>query len=279
MMDAEAASSTATQGDVIVEEPAPAVVETAPADPKPRNSAASEVVEIVKTIVYALAIALVLRVLLFQPFTIPSESMQPTLLKGDYIIVSKYSYGWSHHSIPFSPKLFRGRIMGRTPERGDVIVFKLPRDGRTDYIKRLIGLPGDTIQIAGGAVFVNGQEMSRESLGPIDDPSDPANKVIAHKETFANGKTVTTLDRYNSAGDDTEVFTVPAGNYFFMGDNRDNSLDSRWPTATGVGFVPAENLVGKAQIILLSWGEGASPFKPWTWITKAQPRRFFKPLK
>ena len=273
-MDADAANTptSAASEDIVQGGPA------AEGEPKKRSAAAHETIEIIKTIAYALGIALVLRVLLFQPFTIPSESMQPALLKGDYIIVSKYSYGWSRHSIPFSPPLPGGRILDRTPKRGDVIVFKLPRDGRTDYIKRLIGLPGDRIQVVGGVIYVNGQAIPHEPLGPMPDPSDPNNSVHAYKETFP-GKTVTTFDRYNSAGDDTEVFTVQPGHYFFMGDNRDNSLDSRWPKENGVGQVPAENLVGKAQIILLSWGEGASPLKPWTWITKAQPRRFFKRLK
>ena len=134
---------------------------------KPASGAANEAVEIVKTIVYALLIALVLRVILFQPFTIPSESMEPALLKGDYIIVSKYSYGWSHHSIPFSPPLFHGRLFERTPKRGDIIVFKLPRDGHTDYIKRLIGLPGDRIQVNNGQVFINGVPVPRQFDGQI----------------------------------------------------------------------------------------------------------------
>ncbi|CAN5331557.1 signal peptidase I [soil metagenome] len=244
------------------------------------SGAANEAVEIVKTIVYALLIALVLRVILFQPFTIPSESMEPALLKGDYIIVSKYSYGWSRHSIPFSPPIARGRLMNRVPERGDIIVFKLPRDGRTDYIKRLIGLPGDRIQVTGGVVSVNGKQIPRVDMGPTQDPGMPAMRVEQFKETQPNGKTYITFDQSpDHEGDTTEVYIVPEGHYFFMGDNRDNSLDSRWPTETGVGFVPAENLVGKAQVILLSWKDGASLFKPWTWFTKAQPKRFFHRLK
>jgi len=265
MDDAAASNTTADDAEGLI--------------PKPKGAAVEELIEIVKTIAYALAIALVLRVILFQPFTIPSESMQPALLKGDYIIVSKYSYGWSRHSIPFSPPLPAGRVLARTPKRGDVIVFKLPRDGRTDYIKRLIGLPGDRIQVVEGTLFINGKEVPRASVGPMDDPSDPNFKVTGFRETLPEGKSFLTFDRYTTPGDNTEVFTVPAGHYFFMGDNRDNSLDSRWTKETGVGFVPAENLVGKAQIILLSWGDGASPFKPWTWITKAQPKRFFKRLK
>jgi signal peptidase I len=247
-----------------------------------KNSAANEAVEIVKTIVYALLIALVLRVILFQPFTIPSASMEPALLQGDYIIVSKYSYGWSHHSIPFSPPLFKGRILERTPKRGDIIVFKLPRDGHTDYIKRLIGLPGDRVQVNNGQVFVNGVPIPRQFDGQTTDPDphESGRMVMKYVETMTNGKTYTTFDQApDHDGDSTDVYVVPEGQYFFMGDNRDNSLDSRWPSQYGVGFVPAENLVGKAQIILLSWKDGASLFKPWTWFTHAQPKRFFHRLQ
>lgn len=247
-----------------------------------KSGAASEFVEIVKTVVYALLIALFLRVLLFQPFTIPSASMEPTLLEGDYIIVSKFSYGYSRHSIPFSPPIFSGRIMARTPHRGDIIVFKLPRDGRTDYIKRLIGLPGDRIQMKGGALYINGTAVPRQPLGPIKIETSYGydQEVLRFKETFANNRTFTTYD-FGPGGDedDTGVYVVPEGHYFFMGDNRDNSLDSRWPEAVGVGFVAEENLVGKAQIILLSWNRGVSVFKPWTWVLDARPSRFFNLLK
>jgi signal peptidase I len=247
-----------------------------------KSGAAAEFVEIVKTVVYALLIALFLRVLLFQPFTIPSASMEPTLLEGDYIIVSKYSYGYSRHSIPFSPPLFSGRIMDRAPQRGDIVVFKLPRDGHTDYIKRLIGLPGDRIQIKAGALFINGVAVPRQPLGPIRIETSYGydQEVLRFKETFTNGRSFTTYD-FGPGGDedDTGVYVVPEGQYFFMGDNRDNSLDSRWPEAVGVGFVPAENLVGKAQIILLSWDKDVSVFKPWTWVLDARPSRFFHLLK
>jgi signal peptidase I len=253
---------------------------SAPETAKPHNGAANEAVEIVKTIVYALLIALVLRVILFQPFTIPSESMEPALLKGDYIIVSKYSYGWSHHSIPFSPPLFRGRVMERTPQRGDIIVFKLPRDGHTDYIKRLIGLPGDRVQVNNGQVFVNGVPIPRQFDGQTQDPGNKSMTVTKYVETMSNNKTYTTFDEApDHDGDTTDVYVVPEHMYFFMGDNRDNSLDSRWSSQYGVGFVPAENLVGKAQLILLSWSDGASLFKPWTWFTHAQPKRFFHRLQ
>ena len=252
-----------------------------PAEPA-EKSAVQEVVEIVKTVVYALLIALVLRIVLFQPFTIPSASMEPTLLEGDYIIVSKYSYGYSRHSIPFSPPVIEGRLFERTPERGDIIVFKLPRDGHTDYIKRLVGVPGDRIQITDGAVFVNGKPVKRKAIGPAAVQTDYGftRQAMQYRETQAS-HTYTTYDfGPDSDVDNTGVFIVPERHYFFMGDNRDNSLDSRVPPERqGVGMVPAENLVGKAQIILLSWHREAALFKPWTWVTKARPSRFFHLLK
>ena len=248
-----------------------------------KPGAISEIVEVVKTVVYALLIALVLRVLLFQPFTIPSASMEPTLLEGDYIIVSKWSYGWSKHSIPFSPPIIKGRIFERSPERGDVVVFKLPRDNKTDYIKRLIGLPGDRVQVRNGHLIINGKAVEDVPLAPIkwDVGFGYEREVDRYKETLPGpgGATFTAHD-FGPDGevDNTDVFVVPQGNYFFMGDNRDNSLDSRVPKEVGVGYVPAENLVGKAQIIMLSWNKEASLFKPWTWFTEARPSRFFRNL-
>ena len=241
------------------------------------NGAVQETVEIVKTVVYALLIALFLRIFLFQPFTIPSASMEPNLLRGDYIIVSKYSYGYSRHSIPFSPPLFKGRILGGEPKRGDIIVFKLPSDTGVDYIKRLVGLPGDRIQVKGGILYVNDKAVPRVYDG-VGDPGVCWNgsEVGRFRETNPEGRTYVTYDCGPRGDlDDTEVFLVPAKHYFFMGDNRDNSADSR----ADVGFVPAENLEGKAQIILLSWTGKAELFKPWTWVLDARPSRFFRVLK
>ncbi|KQY34695.1 S26 family signal peptidase [Caulobacter sp. Root1455] len=273
--------------------------------PDEKTGAVKEFIEIVKTVAYALGIALVLRVLLFQPFTIPSASMEPNLYQGDYIIVSKFSYGWSKHSIPFSPPLFHGRILGHAPKRGDIIVFKLPRDPKVDYIKRLIGLPGDKVQVRGGVVYINGKVLDRKELpSALVDTGYGTIRAGRFQETNPEGRKYATQDYGpDSEADNTGVYTVPAGCYFFMGDNRDNSLDSRfdpgvsafktgpgtckWDYANdqyigmqeGVGFVPAENLVGRAQLILLSWNADAHLFKPWTWFLDARPSRFFRVLK
>jgi len=251
-----------------------------PAKPK---GAVHEVFELAKTIIYALLIALVLRVVLFQPFTIPSASMEPTLLEGDYIIVSKFAYGWSRHSVPFSPPLFEGRIFERTPHRGDIVVFKLPRDHHVDYIKRLVGLPGDRIQVKQGVLYVNDQPMPRMQLSPVQIESafGGLQTVDRYRETLPDtGRSYVTFSFGNDGEvDNTGVYTVPAGHFFMMGDNRDNSVDSRYPPETGVGFVPAENLVGRAEVILFSWEQGASLLKPWTWVTKARPSRFGERLK
>lgn len=244
---------------------------------------ANEFIEIVKTIVYALGIALVLRILLFQPFTIPSASMEPNLYEGDYIVVSKWSYGYSRHSIPFSPPIFDGRLFGSAPERGDIAVFKWPRDNRTDYIKRVIGLPGDRIQMVQGVLHING-EAARDVVverGEIEGMFG-AQAVTRVSETLPGGETFMIQDFGHNASDldNTAVYEVPAGHYFMMGDNRDNSIDSRVPSETiGVGLVPEENLVGKAQIILFSWEPGAALHKPWTWFANVRPSRFFTVLE
>jgi signal peptidase I len=247
-----------------------------------KTGAVAETIEVIKTVVYALLIALFLRVIFFQPFTIPSASMEPNLYEGDYIIVSKFSYGWSRHSIPFSPPIFEGRLMERAPERGDIAVFKLPSDGRTDYVKRIIGLPGDRIQMRGGLLWVNDKLVVRTEEAPVqtDAGYGVVRDVPQFRETLATGRSYMTQDLGpDSEYDNTETYVVPEGFYFAMGDNRDNSLDSRVSPPLGVGFVPADHLVGKAQIILLSWKPEASIFKPWTWVLDANPSRFFKILK
>ncbi|WP_293678110.1 signal peptidase I [uncultured Phenylobacterium sp.] len=256
-------------------------VQSAPAPD--RNGALREIVEIVKTVAYALAIALVLRIVFFQPFTIPSASMEPNLYEGDYIIVSKFRYGWSRHSIPFSPPLFDGRVQERKAKRGDIVVFKLPLDGHTDYVKRVIGVAGDRVQVREGLLYVNDALVERQALSPVKSelPGGLVRDVVRFQERLPSGRAFATQDDGpDSELDNTEVFTVPEGHYFMMGDNRDNSSDSRVPpAANGVGYVPAENLVGKAEIILLSWKPQASIFQPWTWIIDARPSRFFKVLR
>jgi len=271
-----------------------------------QGGAVREIVEIVKTIAFALLIAFVLRVLLFQPYTIPSGSMEPNLYEGDYIIVSKYSYGYSKYSIPFSPPLFNGRILAHAPRRGDIIVFKLPRDPKIDYIKRLIGLPGDHLQVRSGVVFINGKPLDRQQVAggqTVMGEGSPVS-VDRFRETNPEGRSyLTNSIPGDQAAENTGVYVIPPHCYFMMGDNRDNSLDSRFdpgmpfqalgsgncgwdpsvdafvPDEKGVGFVPEENLEGRAQLILLSWKPGAALFKPWTWVLDARPSRFFKTRK
>ena len=227
--------------------------------------------ETVSVIVQALLLALVIRTFFFQPFSIPSGSMRPTLLEGDYLFVTKWSYGYSHHSFPFSPPLFEGRIWAGEPERGDVVVFKYPPNTSQDYIKRVIGLPGDVIQVREGQLYINGTAVQRELTGQIDNPdiTETNRPVDVYRETLPNGVSYDTLDLTpNGIGDNTREFTVPAGHYFMMGDNRDNSSDSRV-----FGFVPAENLVGRANIIFFSIAGGYSPLQIWKWPTEMRPGR------
>ena len=222
----------------------------------------------IRVIIHALILALIVRVFLFQPFNIPSGSMIPTLLIGDYLFVSKYSYGYSRYSFPFGPDLFSGRIWAKEPTRGDVVVFKLPRDNETDYIKRVIGLPGDEIQMIHGVLHINGEAVKKERIDDFvaTDGSGRERHVARYRETLPNGVSYPVLDLVNEGiGDNTEVYKVPEGHFFMMGDNRDNSTDSRF--LSEVGFVPFENLVGKAQIIFFSIDEGASFWQVWKWPT------------
>jgi signal peptidase I len=226
--------------------------------------------EIVKTVIYALLIAGVIRSFLFQPFNIPSASMESTLLIGDYLFVSKYSYGFSRHSFPFS-LCFRsvcppisGRFLARYPERGDVVVFKWPPDDSTDYIKRVVGLPGDRIQVTGGLLSINGRVVPREEVEPFVEIGYTGEEVRVprYRETLPNGVSYEVLDRQpNGDLDNTGVFIVPEGHFFMMGDNRDDSDDSR----RGVGNVPLENLVGKAQVIFFSTDGSARLWEIWKW--------------
>jgi signal peptidase I len=230
--------------------------------------------ETISVIVQALILALIIRTLLFQPFSIPSGSMRPTLLEGDYLFVSKFAYGYSYASLPFSPHLFSGRIWSGAPERGDVAVFKHPQSN-VDFIKRVIGLPGDRIQVKNGQLFINDEPVKRESAGQIDDPdvTEKFGPVDVYVETLPNGVSYKTLDLSpQSAGDNTREYTVPEGHYFMMGDNRDNSNDSRF----GVGYVPLENFVGRANIVFFSIAGGASPLEVWRWPSELRFDRVFK---
>lgn len=248
--------------------------------------------ETVKTIVYALIIAGIIRTLFFQPFWIPSGSMKNTLLIGDFLFVNKMAYGYSAHSCPFSICPFSGRILAREPERGDIVVFKHPTT-QVDFIKRLIGLPGDRIQMRDGQLFINEKAVPKEPIGVFEEvlnPQGPMSNMprcsenVARgstcpkplfRETLPNGVTHNTLDIRTQGVDNTPVYTVPEGRYFFIGDNRDNSGDSRIPQAVGgVGFVPFENLIGRADRVMFS-SAGKRILYFWTW----RPDRFFLRLE
>lgn len=221
-------------------------------------------VETIKTLLYAGLIAIGIRTLAFEPFNIPSGSMIPTLLVGDYLFVSKFSYGYSRHSLPLSPDLGQGRIWGAMPERGDVAVFKYPRDNATDYIKRIIGLPGDRIQVIRGVLHINGEPVKRELVGDFVAEGDgPRLRMRRFKETLPGGRSHFILEfSDDQPSDNTPEFVVPDGHVFAMGDNRDNSQDSRFPD---VGFIPFDNLVGRAEILFFSTDGSARLWEVWKW--------------
>ncbi len=235
---------------------------------------------------------LVLRSFIVSPFNIPSESMQPTLLIGDYLIVDKMAYGYSRYSLPFGVNLFSGRILSKIPERGDVVVFKAPPSNRDDYIKRVIGLPGDRIQMRNGWLFINDAPVKREHIGDAVIPVTDNMRAVAgaapcfmpvfnakgerggdlcryprYRETLPNGVSYDTLDLISGDMDTTGVYTVPADHLFLMGDNRDRSADSRYPAVDGggIGIVPMENLVGQARFIYFSTDGSASWINPFSW--------------
>lgn len=220
--------------------------------------------EMIVVIVQALLIAVIFRTFFFQPFNIPSGSMMPSLLIGDYVFVSKFSYGYSNYSLPFAPDLFEGRILEDTPERGDIAVFRVPSDGNKDYIKRVIGLPGDKIQMKDAVLYINGTEVRKEFLDDVTLKRADGGEIKSRRyvETLPNGVTHYTLDSpLSAAGENTAVFTVPEGHYFMMGDNRDGSSDSRF----GLGAVPLELFIGKAQIIFFSIEPPSRARHIWRW--------------
>jgi signal peptidase I len=234
------------------------------------------VVETIKTVVYALLIAIGIRSFLFEPFHIPSGSMIPTLLVGDYLFVAKYVYGYSRYSFPFSPNLFSGRILGSDPQRGDVVVFRKPTDVSEDYIKRIVGLPGDHLQMKEGILYINNQAVKRERVADyVDEGGHTSPQYI---ETLPNGVSHPILEGEGDNGplDNTQEFIVDPGHYFAMGDNRDDSLDSRTPQ---VGQVPAENLIGRAKIIFFSSNGSAHWWEIWKWPFAIRYGRLFHLVK
>ena len=238
------------------------------------------IVENTKTLFYALIIALLIRSFFIQPFYIPSSSMEPNLLVGDRIFVTKYSYGFSKHSFPFSPPIFDGRILANKPKRGDIVVFKTPADNRTDYIKRLIGLPGDEIKFIDSNLYLNKTEILKSRIAKDDliYCGNKAIEVFTFQEILPNGKKHLSVYLKNFSFQNSDTFIVPQNHYFFLGDNRDCSKDSRF--LSSVGYVHEDNLVGKAQFIFFSSDKSVGNFFSfWKWNKSIRFDRFFKKIR
>jgi len=237
------------------------------------------IIENSKTLFYALIIAIFIRSIFIQPFYIPSSSMEPNLLVGDRLFVTKYSYGYSKHSFPFSPPIFKGRLFKSKPDRGDVVVFKTPADNRTDYVKRLIGLPGDQIQFIDSNLYINNNEILKSRISK-NDKIFCGKKIIdvfTFKESISYEKKHTTVYLKDYSYQNSDKFVVPKDHYFFLGDNRDCSKDSRF--LTSVGYVHEDNLVGKAQFIFFSSDKSVgSIFSFWKWNKSIRFDRFFKKI-
>ena len=240
----------------------------------------NKIIENIKTLIYALIIALIIRSFLFQPFYIPSSSMEPGLQIGDRLFVSKYSYGYSRHSFPFSPNFTSKRIFKKKPQAGDVIVFKTPADNRTDYIKRLIAVSGDSVQFINGSLYINNKKVSRKliNLSKSINCGDDVFDVVAYEETLENGNKYVAVYRKNGTLQNSDLFRVPEDHYFFMGDNRDCSKDSRF--LSSVGYVNLNNFVGKAKVIFFSNDkEKGNFFQFWKWKNSIRMERFFNKIK
>jgi len=232
--------------------------------------------ENIRTLIYAILIAFFIRTFILQPFTIPSGSMLPNLLVGDYLFVSKYSYGYSRYSLPFSPNIIKDRVFTRLPERGDVVVFRLPNDTDVDYIKRVIGLPGDKIQIKNGLIYINDEQVSITNYNDNYKYHTQYNKNTLKNEIL-DGKSHLVLDlETGSLGDNTGIYRVPNDHYFMMGDNRDNSLDSRF--IDQVGYIPFENFVGRAEFLFFSSDKSVPLWKIWNWHKKFRFDRIAKKI-
>ncbi|MEM7619623.1 MAG: signal peptidase I [Pseudomonadota bacterium] len=245
-----------------------------------REKRSEGLMDAVKTIIQALILAMIVKIFFYQPFNIPSGSMKSTLLVGDYLFVSKFSYGYSRYSFPFSPNLFSGRLLGSEPERGDVAVFRNLKDDNKDYIKRIIGMPGDKVQVLSGIVYINGKEVPRKQAGKhllIDDGPNgyfSERLVPRYKETLPNGVSYYVLDvNSQSSLDNTAEYAVPEGHYFLMGDNRDQSQDSR--VQNSVGMVAYDQLIGRADILFFSADYTMRWYKPWTWFSGVRWSRLF----
>ncbi len=253
------------------------VPESLVATPKEEDQNNKETIgETTRTILIAVFLALLVRTFLFEPFNIPSTSMVPNLLVGDYLFISKYSYGYSRHSIPFGMATFEGRFMPEQPERGDVVVFKLPTDTRIDYIKRVIGLPGDTIQVINGRLYINDELVDRKAVGMMEYKKEISGtaKAMEYIETLPGGVKHTIYEESDEGPlDNTIKYKVPAGHFFMMGDNRDNSRDSR--VLDLVGYVPFDNFEGRAEVLFFSTNGSANLFEFWKWPWAVRYSRIF----